>query len=174
MSNPVLEAISSRRSIRAYKKEQITREQLDAILKAAREAPSARNKQPWHMTVVRNKSVVAEVNAEAKKILGLDHEDIFYDAPVVIFISAERDWKWSKVDAGILAQNVALAAHSLGLGSVILGLPIGAFQGPKADYFNKLLKFPANYEFAVAISIGAPDTTKEAHEMEPDKIKYVD
>ncbi|MDR2780533.1 MAG: nitroreductase [Synergistaceae bacterium] len=174
MSNPVLEAISNRRSIRAYKKEQITREQLDAILTSAREAPSARNKQPWHMTVVRNKSVVAEVNAEAKKILGLKHEDIFYDAPVVVFISAEKDWEWSKLDAGILVQTMALAAQSLGLGSVILGLPIGAFQGPREDYFNKLLKFPPNYEFAIAISIGLPDTAKDAHEMEPDKIKYVD
>ena len=174
MGNPVLEAISLRRSIRAYKKEQITQEQLDAILKSAREAPSARNRQPWHMTVVRNKSVVAEVNAEAKKILGLNREDIFYDAPTVIFISAEKGWQWSKLDAGIAAQNIALAAYSLGLGSVILGLPAGAFQGPRTDYFNALLKFPPNYEFAVAISIGVPDTTKEAHELEPDKIKYVD
>jgi nitroreductase len=174
MSNPVLEAISERRSIRAYKKEQITQEQLDAILTSARESPSARNRQPWHMTVVRNKSVVAEVNAEAKKILGLDREDIFYDAPTVVFISAEKDWQWSKVDAGILAQTMALAAQSLGLGSVILGLPLGAFQGPRADYFNKLLRFPANYEFAVAIAVGVPNATKEAHELEPDKIKYVD
>jgi nitroreductase len=174
MNNPVLEVISGRRSIRAYKKEQLTQEQFDAILKSAREAPSARNKQPWHMTVVRNKSIEAEVNAEAKKILGLAHEDIFYGAPAVIFVSAEKDWEWSKLDADILAQNIVLAAQSLGLGSVILGLPAGAFQGPREDYFNKLLKFPPNYEFAVAISIGVPDASKEAHKMEPDKIKYLD
>ncbi|MDR1508839.1 MAG: nitroreductase [Synergistaceae bacterium] len=174
MSNPVLETISERRSIRAYKKEQITQEQLDAILASALESPSARNRQPWHMTVVRNKSVVAEVNAEAKKILKLDREDIFYDAPTVVFISAEKGWQWSKLDAGILVQTMALAAQSLGLGSVILGLPAGAFQGPREGYFNELLKFPPNYEFAVAISIGVPDAAKEAHEQEPDKIKYVD
>jgi nitroreductase len=174
MKNPVLEAISKRRSIRAYKKEPIAKEQLDAVLASACESPSARNKQPWHMTVVRNKSVLAEVHAEAKKNLELDHEDIFYDAPAAIFISAEKDWKWSQIDAGILVQTIALAAHSLGLGSVILGLPFGAFQKEKADYFSKLLKFPPNYEFVIAISIGVPDTSKEAHEIEPDKIKYVD
>ncbi|MDR1138173.1 MAG: nitroreductase [Synergistaceae bacterium] len=174
MNNPVLKAISERRSIRAYKKEQITEEQLETILTSVSAAPSGKNRQPWHVTVVRNKSVVAEVNAEAQKILGLDREDIFYDAPTVIFISAEKDWAWSKVDSGILVQTMALAAQSLGLGSVILGLPIGAFEGPRTDYFNDLLKFPPNCEFAIAIAIGVPNTTKEAHKVEPDKIKYVD
>jgi nitroreductase len=174
MSNPVLEAISKRRSIRAYKEEPLAKEQIDALLTAARESPSARNKQPWHITVVRNKSVLAEVHAEAKKNLGLNHEDIFYDAPVVLFISAEKGWQWSKVDAGILAQTVALAAQSLGLGSVILGLPDGAFQGAKTDYFNELLKFPSDYEFAVAIAVGAPSATKGAHEIAPNKVQYVD
>jgi nitroreductase len=174
MSNPVLAAISERRSIRGYKKNPVTKDQLDAILKAAQESPSARNRQPWHFTVVRSKAVVAEVNAEANKLLGEDHGDLFYDAPLAIFISGEKGWKWSKHDAGIAAQTIALASHSLGLGSVILGLPDAAFYGPRADYFNKLLKFPANYEFAVAMAIGVPDTTKEPHEIERDKIKYID
>ena len=48
MTNPVLTAISERRSIRQYKPEQITEEQLQALLRAAVESPSARNLQPWH------------------------------------------------------------------------------------------------------------------------------
>ena len=70
-------------------------------------------------------------------------------------------------------MNIALAAHSLGLGSVILGLPDAAFNGPRENYFNKLLKFPENYEFAVAIAIGVPDAAKEAHPIKPGKIAYV-
>jgi nitroreductase len=174
MGNPVLAAISERRSIRGYKKDSTTKEQLDALLKAASEAPSARNQQPWHFTVVRNKAIVSEVNAEANKILGEDLGDIFYDAPTVIFISGEKNWKWSKLDAGIAVQTIALAAHALGLGSVILGLPDAAFSGPRQEYFNNLLKFPKNYEFAVAIALGVPATTKEPHDAAPDKIQYVD
>ena len=173
MNNPVLEAISGRRSIRAYKQEEMTRDQLDAILKAAFESPSARNLQPWHFTVVRDQKVIAEVNEEATKIIGEDVGDIFFAAPTVIFISGEKEWKWSKLDAGIAVQTIALAAHSLGLGSVILGMPDAAFRGPRVEYFNKLLKFPDNYEFAIAIAIGVPNTTKEAHENLPDKVKYV-
>jgi nitroreductase len=173
MNNPVLGAISDRRSIRAYKRDNITKDQIDTILKAALESPSARNKQPWHFTVVRDQKVIAEVNEEANKIIGEDVGDIFYAAPMVIFISGEKDWKWSKLDAGIAVQTIALAAHSLGLGSVILGMPDAAFRGPRVDYFNKLLKFPDNYEFAIAIAIGVPNTTKKAHENLPDKVKYI-
>ena len=174
MSNPVLEAIFDRRSIRAYKQDKMTQDQLDSILKAAFASPSARNQQPWHFTVVRDQHVIAEVNEEANKIIGEDVGDIFYAAPTVIFISGEKGWKWSKHDAGIVVQNIALAAHSLGLGSVILGMPDAAFLGPRVEYFNKLLKFPDDYEFAIAISIGVPNTTKREHPNLPDKVKYVD
>ena len=65
----------------------------------------------------------------------LGFEDIFFAAPTVIFISGEKGWKWSKLDAGIAVQTIALAAHSLGLGSVILGLPKFAFAGSKSRIF---------------------------------------
>ena len=62
MTNQVLSAIADRRSNRGYKPDQITKEQLDAILTAAEQSPSARNAQPWHFTVVQNQSVIKEVN----------------------------------------------------------------------------------------------------------------
>jgi nitroreductase len=67
MSNPVLSAISDRRSIRGYKAQDVTTEQLDALLAAALQSPSARNAQPWHFSVVRDKSIVREINAETIK-----------------------------------------------------------------------------------------------------------
>ena len=172
MTNPVLTAISERRSIRQYKPEQITEEQLQALLQAAVEAPSARNLQPWHFTVVQDAAVLAEVNAEATAILGREG-DIFYAAPTAIFISADRESSWGKLDSGIAVQNIALAAQSMGLGSVILGLPAAAFKGPRTDYFSKLLKFPTTHEFAIAIAVGYPDGTKEAHPVEDGRIDYV-
>ncbi|MCL2058074.1 MAG: nitroreductase [Oscillospiraceae bacterium] len=176
MSNPVLAAIADRRSNRAYKKDPLTKEQLDAILLAAVQSPSARNAQPWHFTVVQDGAILAEINAESSKNLNRDVGDIFYGAPAVIFIAANVNGptpKWARLDCGIAVQNIALAAHSLGLGSVILGMPDAAFTGPRADYFNKLLKFPDTYEFAVAISIGAATDTKGAHPVEPNKIAYI-
>jgi nitroreductase len=81
MINQVLSAISERRSIRAYKPDPVTDEQLEIILNAARESPSARDRQPWHFTVVRNKEIVREVNEEANKNLGEDHGDLFLTRP---------------------------------------------------------------------------------------------
>ena len=62
MSNETLRLISARRSHRAYENTPITEEQLNAILKAAVESPSAVNRQPWHFTVVRNQDLLDEMN----------------------------------------------------------------------------------------------------------------
>ena len=173
MNNSVLEAIADRRSIRSYKDEKITSDQIDTLLKAAKESPSAANRQPWHFTVVKNTGIFAEINSEVSAITGKDAGDIFYNAPLAIFISCDASTRWGRLDCGIAVQTIALAAHSMGLGSVILGRPDAAFTGPKADYFNKYFKFPPNYSFAVAIAIGVPAGTKEAHPQEPDRISYV-
>ena len=177
MENPVLNAISGRRSNRAYKQAQVSKDKLDAVLIAAGQAPSARNAQPWHFSVVQNAGALKEFNAEVSKNLGQDVGDIFYAAPTVIFIAANVNGptpRWARLDCGIAVQTIALAAHSLGLGTVILGMPEAAFAGPRGDYFNKLLKFPDKYEFAIAIAIGEAADTKAAHPVEPDIITYVD
>ena len=173
MSNPVLQAIAERRSIRGYKAEQISKEQLDLLLKAAEQAPSARNDQPWHFSVVQNAAIIAEVNAEANKHLGREG-DIFYAAPTVIFLSCDHTKRWGMHDCGIAVENIALAAHALGLGSVILGLPEPAFTGERKEYFNTLLKFPEGYDFAICIAIGIPTTSKDAHPIQPGRISFVD
>lgn len=172
MSNPVLNAIADRRSIRGYDPKQISQEQLDILLKAAVQSPSARNAQPWHFSVVQSASILREINDEANKNLGRD-EDIFHGAPTVIFLSCKADERWPRLDSGIAVQTIALAAHSLGLGSVILGLPDAAFTGPRGHHFNTLLKFPKGYSFAVAIAVGIPAATKEAHPVEPNRIEII-
>jgi len=172
MNNPVLSAISNRRSIRKYKPQQISEEALQTLLKAAVEAPSANNAQPWHFTVVQDAAVIKAVNEEIKSIFGRE-DDIFYAAPTVIFLSADKKNKWGKLDSGIAVQTIALAAHSVGLGTVILGFPSAAFTGAHAEHFHRLLKFPETHEFAIAIAIGIPDETKEAHPVKKGHIDYI-
>ena len=119
----VLQAISNRRSHRSYKKEQLTEEILSAILKAGLEAPSARNRQPWHFSVVQDDDLIQLVHDEAAKETGkvgsprfADSDfQIFYHAPTVIFIFGEKDFPWTHVDCGIAVENMALAAEGLGV-----------------------------------------------------------
>jgi nitroreductase len=174
MNNPVLSAISERRSIRSYKKDKVTREQIDVLLKAAQESPSAKNVQPWHFSVTQNRALLDEIHAEVKKVLNEEMDDIFHGSETAIFLSCDPDSRWGRHDCGIAVQTIALAAHSIGLGTVILGRPDPALNGPRADYFGGKLKFPKGHRFAISIAIGVPAGTKEAHPIEPDRISFVD
>ena len=186
MTNETLNLISARRSHRAYEKTPLTKEQLDALLKAAVESPSAVNRQPWHFTVVRNQELLNEMNeAVWEQMMKRNPEmrsprfqdkdfHVFYHAPTVIVISGMPDNHYTEIDGGIAVENIALAAESLDLGSVILGMPRDAFLGERADYFRKALKFPEGWDFVIAIAIGVPKDTKEAHPLKEDRIAFVD
>jgi nitroreductase len=173
MSNPVLDAIADRRSIREYKPDPITKAELDALLTAAVQSPSANNVQPWHFSVVQDAAILAEISEESSKVFGKFLGDLFYGTPTAIFISADPDSRWGRLDSGIAVENIAIAAQGLGLGTVILGLPDNAFIGPNGAYFEKLLKFPKDHKFAVAIAVGYPTATKDAHPVGPDRISYI-
>ena len=176
MSNPVLDAIASRRSIRGYQPEQISQEQLTILLNAGEQAPSARNMQPWHFTVVRNAEVLKEISDETNKKMKREPvADVFYGAQTVIFLSCDPEaHPWTRLDCGIAVENIALAAHAIGLGSVIIGICYMAFEGDRKEYFNKLLKFPDKHTFAVSVAVGIPTMSKEAHPVEPGRIDYID
>ena len=178
----VLQAISERRSHRAYKKDQLPEDVLEAILKAGLESPSARNRQPWHFSVVQNAELIQEVHDEAARVMmsteaGPRFRDpafqIFYYAPTVIFIFGEKDFSWTQVDCGIAVENMALAAEGLGVGSVILGFPRAAFRGEKADDLKKRLECPEGHGFVIALALGYATDNKEAHDLRRDHISRI-
>ena len=83
----------------------------------------------------------------------------------MVFISTpiEAPTKFSQIDCGIAAQNMALAAHSIGLGSVILGRPMDVFKSAKGSRYEQAFGFPEGYTFAIAVALGEPTLAKEAH-----------
>ena len=177
----VLSAIANRRSHRAYKEEQLSEETLSAILKAGLESPSARNRQPWHFSVVQDEGLIQEVHDEAAAVMGKGGSprfadpdfQIFYHAPTVIFLFGEKEFPWTQVDCGIAVENMALAAEGLGVGSVILGLPKPAFTGAKADELRSRLECPEGYDFVIALALGYAADTKEAHGLREEKISRI-
>ncbi len=184
--NETLSLIKSRRSHRAYEATPLTGEQLQALLDAAIQSPTAANRQPWHFTAVQNQALLADINEAARENVNSRAETmrsprfldpnytIFYHAPTVIFISASAESGFAPVDCGIAVQNIALAAESLGLGSVILGLPREAFAGRRAQEIKRALKFPENYDFVIAIAVGIPTDTKEPPTIAGNKITVID
>ena len=184
--NPILQAIKDRRSIRGYAPEQITLGQRDALIAAALQSPSASDRQPWHFSVVQNRELLLEINEAARAHAMLDLAsyaasrfsdpayDVFYGAPTVIFISLEKNApSIQQVDAGIAAENLSLAAFSLGLGSVILGMPREAFLSERGDEFRAKLDFPTGCDFAIAVAVGTGTTTKPAHAEKPGRVSII-
>ena len=186
IDNETLRLISARRSHRAYRDIPVTKEQMDALLKAAVESPSAVNRQPWHFTVVRDQGLLNEMNRAVWDEMMKRSPDkrsprfedgkfhVFYHAPAVIFISGMPDNHYTPIDGGIAVENIALAAESMGLGTVILGMPRDAFRHEKADQFRKALHFPEGWDFVIAIAVGVPADTKEAHPVKDERISFVD
>lgn len=163
----VLKAIKQRSSTRGYTKEKLTEEELDNLLQAGLQAPTAANRQEIHITVVSgDHPILKEIENQKNQGRGLQNPEhnFYFEAPTVLLLSADKTSSWGQVDAGIAVENIALAAEGMGLGSLIIGCIKDALTGDQKDYFSTFLKFPEGYEFVVAVAVGHKAVTKEPHE----------
>lgn len=184
--NETLSLIESRRSHRAYLPDPLTGDQISRLVNAGLQSPTAVNRQPWHFSVVRNQELLEEMNKQVRKIVMQRDEskrsprfaqsdyNVFYHAPCVIFIFGDKVNPYTPVDCGIAVENIAIAAESMGLGSVILGMPRDAFTEEKKTVFETRLECPEGSEFVIAIAVGKPADTKQPHPLGKDKVSYID
>ncbi len=182
MKNPVLENIYTRRSVRSYKYKKVPKKLIEELLNAAVMAPSARNKQPWHFTIVEGEKVnhYGELVIKEWKVLGLaiklgikltKVDMIFYNAPLLIFISGPASWKYLKDDVNLAAQNMMLAAHSLGLGSCWIGF---AKVLDKNEQARKELGIPDDFKIVAPLIFGYPDKeVKNIPQRKPKILKWI-
>ena len=185
MENQVLKAITERRSTRGFESTPLTEEQIETLMSAAAASPSAMNLQSWHFTFCSDSVAITAVEEEVGRII-MDGDDddakqrmkgrnmeVFYNAPTVVFISSDAQSCWSDLDAGIAAENIVLAAQSIGLGSVIVGMCKIAFEGEKGNKFKDMLKFPHGHRFSLAVALGTPNVSKEAHPIGENKFSVM-
>lgn len=163
--NTVIETILNRRSVRAYEDKAVSKEMLEAVIQAGIFAPSAMNAQPWHLTVVQDQLLLAEINQASmeagkksekeyvRKIFEEPDKDIFYKAPVVIVVSAENENRWAANDCAAATQNMLLAAESLGLGMCWIGLARFAFENGQ-DVLIQKMQIPENFSPLYAVTLG--------------------
>lgn len=119
---PVLEAIETRASVRAYTDQAVEPEKIEQILRAGMAAPTARNQQPWAFVVIDDKALMTQL-ADS-----LPNAKMLASAPVAIVvcgdlskaIEGEGATYWIQ-DASAATENILLAAHGLGLGAVWTG-----------------------------------------------------
>ena len=112
--NEVLKAIETRRSIREFSAKEVSREDLDMILKAGTYAPSGMNRQPVIFVAVTDKETRDELSEMNARIMGTD-SDPFYGAQTVIVVLADKTAPTYVYDGALAMGNLMLAAHSLGI-----------------------------------------------------------
>ena len=139
------EVLERRRSIRKYKDAPVSKEKILKILEAARIAPSAGHRQPWHFVVVENKETIRKL---AKR-------EWAAEAPVMIVGLADQaaSQNWWGNDLGIALEHIVLAATNLGLGTCWMG------QTGRHELVKSLLDIPDNFTVIAVIPIGVPDET---------------
>ncbi len=166
------QCIAQRRSVRRFTDQDISNEQLRELMQAARLAPSWANTQCWEFIIVRDQTIkeklaetMPETNPARKATI---------NAPVVLVAcgklgksgfykesaATSKGDNWYLYDVGLATQNISLAAHDMGLGSVILGL----FD---ADAAGKVLNLPDSIKVVTLMPLGVPAKESKAPPRKP-------
>jgi nitroreductase len=140
-----LQTIFERRSIRTYKHEPIPAAHLQQILEAARQAPSASNRQPWHFVVVGEPKLKEQVAEACGGQMWMADAAYIIVAVGIPALSS----KWYRVDVAIALQNLVLAAWSLGYGTCW----IGDFNPAR---LKELCHIPADMDIVACTPLGVP------------------
>ena len=117
--NEVMNAILTRRSVRNFIDKAIPEDILADIVEAGLHAPSGMAKKTWKFTVITNKQVISQLAEAVATQIGNDDYDMYRPAALII-PSNVRKSVWGKEDNACALENIFLAAHSYGVGSVWL------------------------------------------------------
>ena len=146
-----LDLIAARYSVRAYRNDPVEEEKLQAVLEAARLAPTAANRQPFQLVVLHTAGRQQEIGK-------IYHRPWFVQAPLVIAVCAISSQAWVResdrfnarlIDAAIVADHLILAATDLGLGTCW----IAAFNVEAA---RRVLQLPDEAEPVIFTPLGYP------------------
>lgn len=183
----LLQAIKTRRAVRAYSDRHVAQPDIDGLIAAAVAAPSAMNTQPWAFAVALGKDRVATLGELAKASLLADlaaypqlahmrptledrNFSIFYGAPALIVIYATGPQTQSAEDCCLAGQNLMLAARDRDLGTCWVGLARHWFNKPatKAE-----IGLAADHVAVAPIIIGHPTVWPEATDRHPPHIHWI-
>lgn len=172
--NEVQTCIHNRKSIRAYKPEQLSKADLDAILDAGIWAPTARHAQEIRFTVVQNPELMHELTADftANDPRGAKFGNFYYSAPTFVFLSGPRDFPFTEIDGGIVVAHMALAAESVGAGSVIIGCICDFMESEHGKKWCTRLDIPETDKFVIGIALGYKDQDPPARERKDGRVFY--
>jgi nitroreductase len=183
--NETLKTIAERHTTRSFTGVPIKKEELDAILLAGAQAPTAGNSQRFRLIAITDKEFIDQLDARVIAIYGERNPGMMerirerggkmlYNAPAVIVVAIDPAGQWSsELDCGIVVENMALAATSLEVGNCINAMCVALFEGDEGEKLMERLQFPEGFVFGVALLLGYPTDLGRAHEPDMSKIIYI-
>ena len=173
LNNQVLNCIHERRSTRQFTDQQISSEQLDALLDAAIWAPSGGNSQSWLFTAIQKKEMLLHLNGlviegfqhwipdddypakiATKKRSQKEGYNFFYNAPTLIIASNKPNYENAMADCALALQNIFLSAQSLGLGSCYINQLHWLRNDPDIRNYLFELGIPKEHTICASAAIG--------------------
>jgi nitroreductase len=166
----------------------VSKADLEILARAGVQAPSSRGNAPWYLAVVTKRELIDQIRDSAFGVITRrDKEghqrimerggDLFYNAQALIVVATKPTYDLTPADfdAGLLTENICLAAHSIGLGTCICGFATHAFHvfnSPDGKRFAEQLEIPYGYQMTIAILVGHPDKTKDQHPTDTSSIRF--
>lgn len=182
----VIENIMTRVSVRQFTSEPIAKTDLQVILKAGLQAPSAMNAQDWQVRIVTNQEMLNTLSGFMLKTeMGkgmaerLGGKNAFANAPAVAFVAAETGDKataYNREDTALLSENILLTAHALGLGATYQAAPARMINdsAEAKDYLKTAFGFPDNAELINIIIMGHPAENPAVKDRDQSKGRIID
>ena len=170
MGNKMLELLKTRRSVRAYKPDQVTPQELDAVLEAGTYAPTGMGMQSPVIVAVQSpkyRQAVMELNQLAR---GMEN-DPYYGAPTILLVLADPDRGTCVEDGSCVLCTMMDAAHALGLSSCWIHGEKEMFELPEGKALLKEWGLPENLRGVGSLALGYGDGP--APEPKPRKADYI-
>lgn len=142
--NDVIRSLKERRSVRAYREEQVREEELRQILEAATYAPSGMGKQSAVMVVIQDKETIAKLSKLNAAVMGAEI-DPFYGAPTVVVVLADRSSFTWKEDGCLVMGNLMNAAYAVGVDSCWIHRAKEVFEGEEGQALLKQWGIEGDY-----------------------------
>lgn len=182
--NETINSLMTRRSIRAFEKRQVPDDLLHQIVEAGRHAATGMGRQPWHFTVVQDAALLDWIVSENVKLILASGNEAqiarakdpnfhnFFHAPTVIIISGTGDSSIVTADCANATENMAVAAHALGLGSCYIASFVNAFSNRLPELAARL-QTPAGFTPRFALAIGYPAAAPSERAPRKENVNYI-
>ena len=156
METDFLQIITTRRSCRKYKKEQITDEELKAVLEAGTYAPTSRGMQSPYIVAVQNEELRKQLASMNAHVMGVTSNP-YYDAPTYVLVLVPADANNPIQDGSCVLENMMLAAHAIGLGSCWIHRAKEEFESDWGRNLLRSLGVNGDYEGIGHCALGYAD-----------------